>query len=95
MDGYKIIDLKSVAIEVGGSYEEIPGIFNAVHTANKPMVITNLVIRGESDIHLKPFFTNMVFGGAEAGYSTILLTENGSLSLLIEPEDHVSLIAIE
>ena len=95
MDGYKIIDFKNEPIEVGGSYVVIPGTFNAILTANKPMVITNLVISADSDIYLKPFFTNIVFGDAESGYSTILTTENGMLSLLIEAEDHVSIIAIE
>ena len=95
MDGYKILDFKNIPIEASGTYETVPGIFDAINTANKPMVITNLVIRGDSDILLKPFFTNIVFGDAESGYSTILTTENGLLSLLIEPEDHVSIIPIE
>lgn len=95
MDGYKILDFKNIPIETSGTYETVPGIFDAIHTANKPMVISNLVIKGENDIYLKPFFTNIVFGNAETGYTTVLTTETGMLSLLIEAEDHVSIIPIE
>lgn len=94
MDGYKIIDFKGIPIESSGPYEIIPGAFEAIKTANKPMVISNLVIKGDRDRHLKPFFTNLVTGDDEIGYATVLTTDNGNFTLLVETEDHVSVIPI-
>lgn len=95
MDGYKIIDFKNIPIIADGTTETVPGVFNAVNTANKPMVIANLVIKNNSDIHLKPFFTNIVFGDAETGYSTVLATINANLILTIGTDDSVALVPVE
>ena len=95
MDGYKIIDFKNIPILSDGTTETVPGIFNAMNTANKPMVIANLVIHGDRDIHLKPFFTNIVFGDAETGYSTVLTANDANLILTIDTDDSVALVPVE
>lgn len=95
MDGYKIIDFKNIPILSDGTTEIVPGVFNAINTANKPMVIANLVIHGDKDIHLKPFFTNIVFGDAETGYTTIFTTSNANLILTVGTDDSVGIVPIE
>lgn len=94
MDGYKILDFKNVPITADSQAYEVPGIYEAVKIANKPMVISNFVISADNDIYLKPFFTNIVMemGGV---YSTLFVSEGGSLSLTIEEGDLVALTPIE
>ena len=54
MNGYKVIDCK------GGNLTEdnIHGIFNAIDTTDKPLVISNYKV-GESDTIGKPFYLGM------------------------------------
>lgn len=95
MDGYKIIDFKGISVLADGTTVKIPGVFDAMHTANKPMVITNLVIHGDKDIHLKPFFTNIVIGDAENGYTTVFSSLQKNLVLTVEPDNDVSIVPVE
>lgn len=95
MDGYKIIDFKNIPILSDGTTETVPGVFEAIKTANKPMVISNLVLSSDSDILLKPFFTNVVFGDAETGYETIITASNANYILSVAPDDSVGLVPIE
>lgn len=95
MDGYKIIDFKGIPVIADGTTVKIPGVFDAIDTANKPMVITNLVISGENDVLMKPFFTNIVIGDAENGYMTVLTSMQGNLILTVEPDEDVSIVPIE
>lgn len=94
MDGYKIIDFKNIPITADSQEYEIPGVYDAIKTSNKPMVITNLVISGDSDIYLKPFFTNIMME-ASGVYSTMLVTEGAMLSLTIDDSDQVAITPIE
>lgn len=51
MNGYKIIDFKGENLSQG----HVPGIWNAISTATKPLVFCNFCI-GDSDEIQKPFF---------------------------------------
>ena len=94
MDGYKIIDFKNVPITADSQEYVVPGVYEAIKTANKPMVIANLVISGDSDIYLKPFFTNLVME-ASGVYSTMLVSEQANISLTVDEGDKVALTPLE
>ena len=92
-NGYKVIDFKGANIGEG----EVPGIFNKIETAKKPLVFANYTV-GESDDIQAPFFAGI---GVKSTYAprayqyTYFLTadSNGGITLLTIKDDDT--VAIE
>ena len=93
MDGYKIIDFKGVDLTDGAIIE---GIYNAIDSANKPIVVINLN-SGNSGI-LKPFYSLPLKWLNDTYYLAFELgTPDGVVfaSIEIDSSDTVGLIVYE
>lgn len=89
MDGYKIIDFKHANI-VNDNPETVPGIYAAIDEANKPLLITNMVI---DTVLLKPFYTNVVFKHDATTYSFGIITPDGIKYVTVSSNDTVSILS--
>ena len=80
MNGYKIIDFKGIDVSQGAT---VPGVYNAIITANKPLVFYNLNLTGESA--LLPFYAGAMNNDGGVLYFTIeIATADGIVHIVID-----------
>lgn len=90
MNGYKIIDFKGENLSDG----HVPGIWNAVANATKPLVFYNFTM-GESDEIQKPYFAGYGLYRSVAsgvyGYDFVLTStvDEGPIIFTITSEDNI------
>lgn len=90
MNGYKIIDFKGEYLSEG----HVPGIWNAIKTATKPLVFCNFLL-GDSDEIQKPFFAGFgLYRSVDAqtfGYDFVLTStaNDGPLIFTITDKDDI------
>lgn len=89
MNGYKIIDFKGEFLNEG----HVPGIWNAIATATKPLVFYNFCV-GDSDEIQKPYFSG--FGNYRSvdaetyGYDFVLtVIDDGPVIFTITDKDDI------
>ena len=94
-NGYKVIDFKGANISEG----EVPGIFNKIDTAKKPLVFANYTI-GEIDAIQAPFFAGpgqkSTYEPRKYQYKYFLTADaNGNILLLsIKDDDTVTIESV-
>lgn len=89
MNGYKIIDFKGESLNEG----HVPGIWNAVANATKPLVFCNFSV-GDSDEIQKPYFAGFgIYRSVDAnthGYDFVLtVTNDGAVIFTITDKDDI------
>ena len=94
-NGYKVIDFKGANISKG----EVPGIFNKIETAKKPLVFANFTV-GDSDEPQAPFFAGLgqksTYEPRKYQYKYFLTADaNGTIVLLsIKDDDTVTIESV-
>ena len=91
MNGYKVIDCKGRNL----TEDNIPGIFTAIHTSDKPIVISNYTV-GDNPTIGKPFYLGMPvyqsYDPTHYAYNFFIGIFNGStITLVIVDNDNVLL----